>query len=47
MEMQRGQLDVIERDLGSSVLARIPELERDVTGLERISRVAELMYGKG
>jgi arsenite-transporting ATPase len=47
MEMQRGQLDVIERDLGSSVLARIPELERDVTGLEMISRVAELMYGKG
>ena len=46
MEMQRGQLDAIDRDLGSSVLARIPELERDVTGLEMIARVAELMYGK-
>ncbi len=47
MEMQRGQLDAIDRDLGSRVLARIPELERDVTGLEMISRVADLMYGSG
>jgi arsenite/tail-anchored protein-transporting ATPase len=46
MEMQRGQLDLIDKDLGQSVLARVPELERDVTGLEMISRVAELMYGK-
>jgi arsenite/tail-anchored protein-transporting ATPase len=47
MEMQRGQLDEIERSFGSSVLARIPELERDVTGLEMIERVADLMYGDG
>jgi len=46
IEMQRGQLATIDRDLGASVLARVPELERDVTGLEMISRVAELMYGK-
>jgi arsenite-transporting ATPase len=46
MEMQRGQLGAIERDLGPSVLARVPELERDVTGLPMIARVAELMYGK-
>ncbi len=46
MEMQRGQLELIDKDLGASVLARVPELERDVTGLEMISRVAELMYGK-
>jgi arsenite-transporting ATPase len=47
MEMQRGQLDEIERGFGSSVLARIPELERDVTGLPMIERVADLMYGDG
>ncbi|MDE3102287.1 MAG: TRC40/GET3/ArsA family transport-energizing ATPase [Chloroflexota bacterium] len=46
IEMQRGELEAIDRDLGASVLARVPELERDVTGLEMISRVAELMYGK-
>ncbi len=47
MEMQQGQLETIDRELGASVLARIPELERDVTGLEMISRVADLMYGDG
>jgi arsenite/tail-anchored protein-transporting ATPase len=45
IEMQRGQLASIDRDLGKSVLSRIPELERDVTGLDMIARVAELMYG--
>jgi arsenite-transporting ATPase len=47
MEMQRGQLAEIDRDFGSSVLARVPELERDVTGMEMIERVAGLMYGDG
>jgi len=47
IEMQRGQMDQIERDFGRSVLARVPELERDVTGLEMIERVATLMYGDG
>ncbi|MDE1945560.1 MAG: TRC40/GET3/ArsA family transport-energizing ATPase [Chloroflexota bacterium] len=46
IEMQRGELEAIDRDLGASVLARVPELERDVTGLPMIARVAELMYGK-
>jgi arsenite-transporting ATPase len=45
MEMQRGQLEEIDRTFGDSVLARIPELERDVTGLPMIERVADLMYG--
>ena len=45
MEMQRGQLAEIDSGFGSSVLARVPELERDVTGLEMIERVADLMYG--
>jgi arsenite/tail-anchored protein-transporting ATPase len=47
MEMQQGQLAQIDRDFGASVLARVPELERDVTGLEMIERVADLMYGDG
>ncbi len=46
IEMQRGQLAAIDRELGASVLGRINELERDVTGLEMISRVADLMYGR-
>jgi len=47
IEMQRGQLAEIDRGFGKTVLARIPELERDVTGLPMIERVAELMYGDG
>jgi len=45
MIMQRGQLAEIERALGRDVRAHVPELERDVTGLEMIERVAALMYG--
>jgi arsenite/tail-anchored protein-transporting ATPase len=45
MEMQRGQLAEIERSFGRQVLAHVPELERDVTGLPMIERVATLMYG--
>jgi arsenite-transporting ATPase len=43
--MQKKYLDRIERDFGAQVLAHVPELERDVTGLPMIERVAELMYG--
>jgi arsenite-transporting ATPase len=45
MVMQRAQLAEIERELGRDVRAHVPELERDVTGLEMIERVATLMYG--
>jgi arsenite/tail-anchored protein-transporting ATPase len=44
-EMQRGQLREIEQSFGQQVLARVPELERDVTGLRMIERVARLLYG--
>ena len=44
--MQRGQLAEIERELGRDVRAHVPELERDVTGLEMIERIATLMYGE-
>jgi len=46
MVMQRGQLAEIERELGRDVRAHVPELERDVTGLEMIERIATLMYGE-
>jgi arsenite-transporting ATPase len=45
MEMQKGQMSEIQRTFGSQVLAHVPELERDVTGLPMIERVAALMYG--
>jgi arsenite-transporting ATPase len=45
MEMQRGQLDEIRSSLGPQVVGHVPELERDVTGLPMIERVAQLLYG--
>ena len=46
MEMQTGQLDEIRRTLGPQIVGYVPELERDVTGLPMIERVADLLYGK-
>jgi arsenite-transporting ATPase len=45
-EMQRVQLAEIDRTLGGQVLCRVPELERDVTGLHMIERVARLLFGE-
>ncbi len=45
MTMQQGQLAEIKRTFGDQVLAYVPELERDVTGLDMIERIAGLMYG--
>jgi arsenite/tail-anchored protein-transporting ATPase len=45
IEMQKGQMSEIQRTFGNQVLAHVPELERDVTGLPMIERVAALMYG--
>jgi len=47
IEMQRGELEEIRRTLGAGVLGYVPELERDVTGLPMIERVAGLLYGNG
>src|SRR5205085_10866911 len=44
MEMQKRYLGDIDRIFGSQVLAQVPELERDVTGLTAIERLANLMY---
>jgi arsenite-transporting ATPase len=43
--MQKGQLEQIRQSLGSQVIGYVPELERDVTGLPMIERVAGLLYG--
>ena len=47
MQMQQGYLAKIEEDLGKQVVAQVPEMERDVTGLEMIKKLSEIMYGEG
>jgi len=43
--MQKGELDEIRSTFGQQVVGYVPELERDVTGLPMIERVAHLLYG--
>jgi arsenite-transporting ATPase len=45
IQMQRRYMNDIRATFGEEVLAYVSELERDVTGLEMIERVADLMYG--
>lgn len=47
IHMQRRWIDDIDDYYGDDVLARVPELERDVTGLEMIERVAGLLFADG
>jgi arsenite-transporting ATPase len=42
--MQERHLAEIRSTLGNQVLAYVPELERDVTGLKMIEKLAEIMY---
>jgi arsenite/tail-anchored protein-transporting ATPase len=44
-EMQGRHLGRIRSDFGDQVLAYVPEMERDITGLPMIERMARLMYG--
>ena len=46
MQMQQGYLAKIEEELGRQVVAQVPELERDVTGLDMIKKLSEIMYGE-
>jgi arsenite/tail-anchored protein-transporting ATPase len=46
IQAQRRQLGEIDRHFGREVLARVPELERDVTGLEMIEKLSRIMYGE-
>src|SRR5438477_7610278 len=43
--MQQRYLEDIRKGYGNEVLAHVPELERDVTGLPAIERLAGIMYG--
>jgi arsenite-transporting ATPase len=47
LQMQQAYLAKIEEQLGQDVVAQVPELERDVTGLEMIRKLSEIMYGDG
>jgi arsenite-transporting ATPase len=46
LQMQQGYLAKIEEQLGKNVVAQVPELERDVTGLDMIRKLSEIMYGE-
>ncbi len=45
LAMQEHYLKVIDNRFGTEILARVPEMERDVTGLEMIEKVAKGMFG--
>ncbi len=45
--MQKDYLTKIDTVFGGEVLARIPEFERDITGLSMIEQMAEAMFGGG
>jgi arsenite-transporting ATPase len=45
LEMQKKYLAEIDRTFSNQVLARIPEMERDITGLPMIERMAAAMFG--
>jgi arsenite-transporting ATPase len=44
-KMQGEYLEKIDNMFGDQVLARVPEFERDITGMEMIERMAEAMFG--
>ena len=45
IEMQDKYLAQIDEIFGAQVASRVPELERDVTGLDMIRKLSEIMYG--
>lgn len=45
IQMQRKYLEDIRQRFGNQVLAYVPEFERDITGLDMIRRMAEVMFG--
>ena len=44
IEMQANALQVIDKSLGASVLARVPEFDSEIKGLDVIRRLAEVMF---
>src|SRR5579859_3068338 len=47
LKMQGNYLTEIDKTFGNQVVARVPELERDITGLPMIEKLAGMMYGNG
>ena len=47
LAMQGEYLQKIDKIFGKQVVGRVPELERDNTGLAMIERLADIMYGNG
>ena len=47
LSMQGEYLRKIDKVFGKEVIGRVPELERDVTGLPMIEKLADIMYGNG
>jgi len=47
IQMQDKYIGNIKTTFGKDVLAYVPELERDVTGLGMIEKLAKIMYGDG
>lgn len=47
LQMQNRYLEEIEKTFGGQLVGRVPELERDVTGLPMIEKLAAIMYGDG
>ncbi len=45
LQMQKGYLEKIDQTFGAEVLARVPEFERDITGLPMIERLAKEVFG--
>jgi len=45
LSMQEHYLKVIGERFGDQVLAQVPEMERDVTGIPMIEKVARAMFG--
>jgi len=44
IEMQAGALKMIDDKLGASVLAKVPEFDSEIKGLDTIRRLAEVMF---
>lgn len=47
LQMQGRYLDEVKRTFGTQIVGYVPELERDVTGLPMIEKLAGIMYGDG
>ncbi|MGB9699940.1 MAG: ArsA family ATPase, partial [Thermodesulfobacteriota bacterium] len=45
--MQEKYLQLIQQTFGNEILASVPEMERDVTGLPMIEKMAQAMFGNG